>query len=63
MQLIIDDKEIRTLEQIKQFVDSIEGMEFSGLNIKEKYIWTGGVKEVQVSVAKEKRKRHTPLIH
>ena len=36
----MDDKELRTLEQIKQFVDSSEGIEFSGLNVKEKYIWT-----------------------
>jgi transposase InsO family protein len=40
MQLIMDDKEIRTLEQVKQFVDSSQGIEFSGLNIKEKYRWT-----------------------
>jgi transposase InsO family protein len=36
----MDDKEIRTLEQVKQFVDSSQGIEFSGLNIKEKYRWT-----------------------
>ena len=36
----MDDKELRTLEQVKQFVDSSEGIEFSGLNVKEKYIWT-----------------------
>jgi transposase len=40
MQLIMDDKEIRTLEQLRQFVDSSQGIEFSGLNLKEKYIWT-----------------------
>jgi transposase len=40
MQLIMDDKEVRTLEQVKQFVDSSQGIEFSGLNVKEKYIWT-----------------------
>ena len=36
----MDDKEIRTLEQAKQFVDSSQGIEFNGLNIKEKYQWT-----------------------
>ena len=40
MQLIMDDKEVRTLEQVKQFVDSSQGIEFSGLNLKEKYYWT-----------------------
>ena len=39
MQLIMDDKEVRTLEQVKQFVDSSQGIEFSGLNLKEKYQW------------------------
>ncbi len=36
----MDDKELRTLEQVEQFVDSSEGIEFSGLNVKGKYIWT-----------------------
>jgi len=36
----MDDKEVRTLEQVKQFVDSSQGIEFSGLNPKEKYLWT-----------------------
>ena len=40
MQLIMDDKEIRTLEQVKQFVVSSQGIEFNGLNLKEKYQWT-----------------------
>ena len=35
----MDDKQVRTLEQVKQFVDSSQGIEFSGLNIKEKYQW------------------------
>jgi hypothetical protein len=34
-----DYGEIRTLEQVKQFVDSSQGIEFSGLNLKEKYRW------------------------
>ena len=38
MQLIMDDKEIWTLEQVEQFVDSSQGIEFSGLNLKEKYL-------------------------
>jgi hypothetical protein len=40
MQLMMDDKEVWTLEQVKQFVDSSQGIEFNGLNLKEKYYWT-----------------------
>jgi hypothetical protein len=36
----MDDKEMRTQEQVKQFVDSSRGIEFKGLNLKEKYQWT-----------------------
>ena len=40
MRLNMDDKELRTLEQVKQFVASSQGMKFNGLNLKEKYRWT-----------------------
>jgi len=36
----MDDKQLRTLEQIRQFVESSQGIEFNGLNLKEKYHWT-----------------------
>ena len=36
----MDDKQLRTLEQVKQFVDSSQGIEFSGINVQEKYHWT-----------------------
>jgi len=36
----MDDKQIQTLEQIQQFVASSRGIEFCGLNLKEKYLWT-----------------------
>lgn len=36
----MDDKQIQTLEQIKQFVESSQGIDFNGLNLKEKYQWT-----------------------
>lgn len=36
----MDDKQLRTLEQVKQFVDSSQGIEFNGLNLREKYHWT-----------------------
>jgi len=40
MRLNMDDREVRTLEQVKQFVDSSQGIEFRGINQKEKYRWT-----------------------
>jgi transposase len=36
----MDDKQLRTLEQVKQFVASSQGIEFNGINVKEKYHWT-----------------------
>jgi hypothetical protein len=40
MQLDMDDKQLRTLEQVKQFMDSTQGIEFNGTNLREKYHWT-----------------------
>jgi hypothetical protein len=39
----MDDKQLRTLEQIKQFVDSSQEIEFNGIDLREKYRWTEGV--------------------
>jgi transposase InsO family protein len=39
MQLNMDDKQIQTLEQIKQFLDSSQTIEFKGINTNEKYQW------------------------
>ena len=39
MQLIMDDKQIQTLEQVQQFVASSRTIEFKGINTKEKYQW------------------------
>ena len=39
MQLIMDDKQIQTLEQVKQFVASSQTIEFRGINTNEKYQW------------------------
>lgn len=36
----MDDKQLRTLEQVKQFVDSCRRIEFDGLTLTEKYHWT-----------------------
>lgn len=35
----MDDKEIQTLEQVKQFVASSQTIEFKGINTHEKYQW------------------------
>jgi len=61
MQLIMDDKQIQTLEQVKQFVDSSQTIEFRGINTNEKYQWIEEVlrkfkyqwlaKKIQVSMA------------
>jgi hypothetical protein len=36
----MDDRKLRTLEQVKLFVESSQGIDFNGLNLKEKYHWT-----------------------
>jgi transposase InsO family protein len=36
----MDDKHLRTLEQVKQFVDSSHEIEFNGIDLREKYRWT-----------------------
>jgi len=36
----MDDKQLRTLEQVEQFVASSHGIEFNGLTLREKYRWT-----------------------
>jgi hypothetical protein len=35
----MDDKQIQTLEQVKQFVASSQTIEFRGVNTNEKYQW------------------------
>jgi len=40
MRLNMDDRKLRTLEQVKQFMESCRRIEFNGLNLKEKYRWT-----------------------
>jgi transposase InsO family protein len=35
----MNDKQLRTLEQVKQFVDSSQGIEFNGIDRREKYRW------------------------
>ena len=40
MQLIMNDKQIQTIEQVKQFLEGNEALEFRGLSTEEKYEWT-----------------------
>ena len=35
----MNDEQLQTLEQIKQFIDSSQTIEFKGINTKEKYQW------------------------
>ena len=37
MGLIINDEQLETIEQIKQFLEGSEPLEFRGLSTKEKY--------------------------
>lgn len=39
MRLIMNDKSLQTIEQVKQFLDGSEGIEFRGLTVEEKYGW------------------------
>lgn len=36
----MEDKELRTLEQVRHFIESCRRIEFNGLTLKEKYRWT-----------------------
>ena len=36
----MDDRELRTLEQVKGFIGSSKGIGFKGITLKEKYRWT-----------------------
>jgi transposase InsO family protein len=36
----MDDKQLRTLEQVKRFVSSSQEIEFNGIDLREKYRWT-----------------------
>ncbi|NLI41693.1 MAG: hypothetical protein GX421_11025 [Caldisericales bacterium] len=35
----MNDKSLQTIEQVKQFLDGSEGIEFRGLTVEEKYGW------------------------
>jgi hypothetical protein len=39
MKLNMNDAQLHTLEQVKQFIDSSQAIEFKGINTREKYHW------------------------
>ena len=45
MQLIMNDKQLQTIEQVKQFLEGSEAIEFRGLTTEERYCW---IKEVLI---------------
>ena len=40
MRLIMNDENLKTIEQVKGFLESSEGLEFKGLSVEDKYRWT-----------------------
>ena len=43
MQLIMEDKNLRTVEQVKQFLEGSQALEFTATSVEEKYEWIEGV--------------------
>ena len=39
MQLIMNDNNLKTIEQVKQFLEGNEAVEFKGLTAEERYRW------------------------
>jgi hypothetical protein len=39
MRLIMNDGQLQTIEQVRQFLEGSEAVEFRGLTAKEKYCW------------------------
>ena len=39
MRLIMNDEHLETIEQVKQFLEGSEKVEFKGLAVEEKYEW------------------------
>ena len=39
MQLIMNDEELQTIEQVKQFLEGSEALKFGGVSIEERYQW------------------------
>ena len=39
MRLIMNDERLQTIEQVKQFLEGSEALEFGGVSIEERYHW------------------------
>ena len=39
MRLVMNDRQLQTVEQVKQFLEGSEALEFKGLSAEEKYKW------------------------
>jgi hypothetical protein len=40
MRLKMNEAQLQTLEQVKEFIEGSQPVEFRGLNTREKYTWT-----------------------
>jgi len=54
MQLVMNDRQLQTVEQVRQFVEGSEEVEFKGLTTREKYCW---IQEVLIRFAYHRLKR------
>jgi len=54
MRLIMNDQSLQTIEQVRQFLEGSDGIEFRGLEAKEKYYW---VEEVLIRFSYYRLKR------
>jgi len=41
--MIMNDERLQTIEQVKQFLEGSEALEFGGVSIEERYRWIEGV--------------------
>jgi transposase InsO family protein len=54
MRLIMNDGQLQTVEQVRQFLEGSEAVEFRGLTVKEKYYW---IEEVLIRFKYHRLKR------
>ena len=43
MRLIMNDEKLPTIEQVKQFLEGSEAVEFTGISVEERYDWIEAV--------------------
>ena len=59
MRLIMNDERLQMIEQVKQFLEGSEAIEFSGLTTKERYCW---IKEVPIRFKYHRLKRDEKMV-